>query len=165
MLLAESEEPIEDYLVHAEQRVPLDVGRSLAVIRIEGPDVLAKHAQTVNAWMENLTVRALRMNRLRYARSLLRHAADTGNEIIAAALAQLTDPAGTDEQRAEAWRAVKGTGLLTLHQLATLRQHWQHRPPAGGFKPVGIPEASAAVKTSLDAFVEAVRTHLDEPPV
>ncbi|MGW2725388.1 hypothetical protein [Streptomyces sp. NPDC001492] len=164
LLLAESDDPVEDYLIHAEQRVPLDVSRSLAVIRIEGPDVLTERAQTVNAAMANLTVRALRMNRLRHAQSALRHAADTGNEIIAAALAQLTEPAGTDEQRAEAWRAVEGTGLLTPRQLGTLRQHWQHHP-AGGFTPGGIPDASAAIKTTLDAFIEAVRTHLDEPPV
>jgi hypothetical protein len=163
LLLAESDDPVEDYLIHAEQRVPLDVSRSLAVIRIEGPDVLAEHAQRVDAAMGNLTVRALRMNRLRYARSVLRHAAETGNEIIAAALARLTDPDGTDEQRTEAWQAVKHTGLLTPHQFGTLRQHWRHHP-AGGFTPVGIADASAAIKTRLDTFIAAVRTHLDEPP-
>ncbi|MFE4574617.1 hypothetical protein [Streptomyces chartreusis] len=160
--LYESDEPVEDYLVLAEHRVPLDVNRPLAVIRIEGPDVLAERAQDVGTAMHGLTVRALRMNRLRYARSVLRHAADTGNEIIAAALAQLTDPAGTDEQRTEAWQAIGETGLLTRHQLGTLRQHWRHNSP--DLKPVGIANASAAIKNTLDAFIEAARTHLDEPP-
>ncbi|MGV9248028.1 hypothetical protein [Streptomyces sp. NPDC003710] len=160
--LYESDDPVEDYLMHAEHRVPLDVSRSLAVIRIEGPDAIAERAQGVGAAMSNLTVRALRMNRARYARSVLRHAADTGNEIIAAAFTQLGDPAGTDEQRTEAWQVVEGTGLLTPHQLGTLRQQWRHHPTPG-LKPVGIVEASAAIKTTLDAFIEAVRAHLDEP--
>ncbi|MDG9712640.1 hypothetical protein [Streptomyces sp. DH10] len=163
LLLYESDDPVEDTLMHAEHRVPLDVSRPLAVIRIEGPDNLVERAQDVDAAMANLTVRALRMNRVRYARSVLQHAAGTGNEGIAAALAQLTEPAGTDEQRTEAWQTVEDAGLLTRHQLGTLRQHWQpHATPH--LKPVGIVETSAAIKPTLDAFIAAVRMHLDEPP-
>ncbi|MFJ9760062.1 hypothetical protein [Streptomyces sp. NPDC101149] len=140
----ESKDPIEDYLSPIEKRVLGNVSRTFTVIRIEGPEELAQKAKVVRLALGDLTMRVARRQR------------------ASAALGELCEASGPDDPRVNAaWQAIADTGVLTP-LLGTLRTHLRVGGPRPVIKPFGMLDAREDVRNLLTAFIEAVRTHLDE---
>ena len=135
---------------------------ALAVVRLEGPEQLARCAKDAARAVRAFTDKSERIGLGRHAWYSLQHAADEGNEAARAVLALLNE-ASSPSETDTAWAALAETDTINRQQIVALRELFQmptDRPRPWHVAHSDTPNGEA--RAAIDAFIVAVRAHLDE---
>ncbi|MEU5240964.1 hypothetical protein ACH4UR_24730 [Streptomyces lydicus] len=150
-------------LSEAEQ-VRRALWRALAVVRIEGPQSLSDVAAIAQKTVNRISSTVLLDHRKRRPRLLLQAAADEGNETAKKALRKIrTSTWQTPFRDDPVWRELRESGLLPKVEVARLARLLDGIDPPEAM-PSAFFDPYEQARDEIEAFIDAVRAHLDGPP-